>query len=69
MSPEEIKSKLKERRLTGREIARRAGVSQSAVQLWIKGVMTSANIERYMARALGMKVADLRAARAAQKAA
>lgn len=45
MKIKEIKKWLIERGITQAEIAKRAGVSQTAVHYFCKGYMTSANIE------------------------
>ena len=60
MSPQEIKTRLAERKITQTEIARRCGVSFNTVHLVIHGKGTSARVEKRLARALGIKLEELR---------
>lgn len=62
MSPEKIKDKLYEKRITRAEIAKRCRVSWTAVDLVVRGVTTSAKIEKAIARAIGVTRDELRGA-------
>ena len=57
---EEFKQKLKEKNLTQAKLAKRLNVSTAAMALFVNGKMTSARLERGLARALGVKLEELR---------
>lgn len=60
MTTEEIKAKLKEKKLTERALAKRLGVSKSSVHFFIHRTFTSKRMERGFARVLGVTKEQLR---------
>ncbi len=60
MNPKEIKEKLKDKELTYRDLAKRWGVTSSAISSFINGDMKSARLEKRLAGVLGVSVEFLR---------
>ncbi len=60
MDVSEVKTRLKAKGITQAEIARRCDVSTAAVALFINRKMTSARLEKRLARILGVKLEELR---------
>ena len=60
MTAEEIKTRLRERRVTQADIADRCKVRTGAVNQVIQGRSASRKIEKAIARAIGVTLAELR---------
>lgn len=60
MNEEEIKSLMKEKGLTVGQLAERFGKSHTTIHFLIKRQLKSKELERRLARALGVKIAQLR---------
>lgn len=60
MTPEQIKGRMKERKLNQYSLAEKLGVSQTTINFLIKGKRMSDKLEKRFARALGMKHEELR---------
>ena len=60
MTPREIKSRMKEKGLSQRDLAERFNKSQTAIHFFINGQLKSKDLERRFARALGVKVEQIR---------
>lgn len=65
MTPEEIKAKLKEKKIRQSDLCRRWGEKPNTVHYLIKGTLKSARLERLLARAIGVKVSAIRERKAA----
>ena len=65
MTPSEIKIKLIQRGLTQADLAERWGRPASTVSMIINQKMRSRDLERKLARAIGVRLEDLRGERAA----
>lgn len=61
MTSVEVKQKLREKNLTQAQLARRFRVSTAAMALFVNRKMTSARLERRLAKELGVTVEELRA--------
>ena len=68
MSPQEIKHRLKAKRLTQQALAKRLGVSRTSVSFLVHGQMVSERLQKRFARALGVTVEDLRSSGEGQAA-
>lgn len=60
MTPEEIKQRMKKKGLTQEALANRFDVSIPTIHYLIHKKMTSERLQKKFARALGVKLADLR---------
>lgn len=60
MTPEEIKSRMKEKGLSERALAKRFKASPSSVHFLVNRKLTSARLDRKLARAIGVTLAELR---------
>lgn len=60
MTSEEIKAKMKERKLTQAELARRFDTSEASIHHLVNRKMRSDRLEKRLARALGVKLEQLR---------
>jgi lambda repressor-like predicted transcriptional regulator len=60
MTPQEIKARLASKNLTAYKLARRWRVSDTTLHFLIHGKMRSRDLERRLARVLGVKLKDLR---------
>lgn len=60
MTEKEIKDLMKEKNLTASELARRFEVSHTAIHFLIKRQLKSEELEKRLARALGVKLEKLR---------
>jgi len=59
MTPEEIKARMKQRGLTQPGLAKRFGCSITSVHFLIHGFMTSKDLAKRLARAVGVKLSEL----------
>ncbi len=60
MTPQEIKRRLKEKKLTQLKVAKRFGVSGTSISFLVHGRPPSEKLEKRFARALGVSVEQLR---------
>jgi len=60
MTPQEIKGRMKEKKLSQRRLARRVRVSSTAINYFVNGHLTSEKLETRIARALGVTPEELR---------
>lgn len=60
MTPNEIKGHMEAKKLTQEKLADRFGVSQTAIHFLIHGRLNSRKLQRRLARALGVKLSQLR---------
>lgn len=60
MTSEQIKARLKEKKLTQAKLAERFGVGETAITFLIRGTLKSKNLEKRLARALGVPVDEIR---------
>jgi transcriptional regulator with XRE-family HTH domain len=61
MTPDEVKTRLKAKSITQAQLARACHVSSAAMALFINRKMTSARLEKRLARALEITIEELRA--------
>lgn len=64
MTPEEIKSRLDEKGLSQGRLARRFRIAKTTAHLLVNRKMTSARLDRRLAKELGVTVAELRGEKA-----
>jgi transcriptional regulator with XRE-family HTH domain len=60
MTPEEIKGRMKEKKLSQRRLARRIRLSPTAVNMFVNGQLTSEKLEKRIARVLELTVDELK---------
>lgn len=60
MTSNEIKERMKEKKLTQNSLAERLGVSQTSINFLIHGKPPSERLQKRFARALGVTVEELR---------
>lgn len=60
MTPQQIKSRLREMHLSQEDLARRFGKSRTTIHFLIAGRLKSERLEKRLARTLGVTVEELR---------
>ena len=60
MTRRQIKSVLKRKGMTQVQLAKLCGVSETTMSFFVRGMVTSAPLERKVARLFGMSVAEFR---------
>lgn len=60
MTADEIKDRMKQRKFTQYTLAEHLGVSQTSINFLVHGKPPSEKLEKRFARALGLKVEELR---------